>query len=204
MSSVGVVDIGLSNIDSVRRAFEECGAVVGLVTEPRELAEYDRLVLPGVGAFADAMRRLRSTGLECGIREVIAEGRTPLLGVCLGMQLLVERGSEGGDSQGLGLIPGEVSRLEPVNGERVPHIGWNEVNPASDSPLFAGIEPGGDFYFVHSFEARIVDPSHAAATTPYAGGFCSAVSHGLVHGVQFHPEKSQRNGFAVVRNFLEI
>lgn len=204
MTSVGVVDIGLSNVDSVQRAFEVCGAAVGLVTEPRDLTEYDRLVLPGVGAFGDAMRRLSARGLDEGLREVVADGRTPVLGVCLGMQLLVEKGTEGGEAPGLGLVPGAVTRIVAAEGERVPHIGWNEVTPAADNPLFEGIEPGSDFYFVHSFEVRVPDPGCVASTTPYAGGFCSAISHGLVHGVQFHPEKSQRNGLALMKNFLEL
>ena len=203
MTSVGVVDIGLSNVDSVQRAFEVCGASVGLVTEPRDLTEYDRLVLPGVGAFGDAMRRLRSRGLDEAIREVVADGRTPLLGVCLGMQLLVDKGTEGGESPGLGVIAGEVTRIVAADRERVPHIGWNEVTPAAGSPLFEGIEPGSDFYFVHSFEVRPT-PGCIASTTPYAGGFCSAVSQGVIHGVQFHPEKSQRNGLALMKNFLAL
>ncbi len=204
MSTVGVVDVGLSNLDSARRALEECGADVRIVTEGRELAGHERIVLPGVGAFPDAMRRLRAAGIETALQELVADGRTPVLGICLGMQLLAATGTEIEPAEGLGLVPADVVRLPSLDGERLPHIGWNEVDPVNGSPLFDGLPDGADFYFVHSFAVRCDEPGHVAATTPYGGGFCSAVENGLVFGVQFHPEKSQRNGFAVLRNFLAL
>ncbi len=204
MSHVAVVDFGLSNLDSVRRALESCGARVSVLRDPDGLGDHDHVVLPGVGAFDDAMKRLRAAGFDAALAEVAARGEVPILGLCLGMQLLAARGNEREPSQGLALIPGEVVRIEPVNGERLPHIGWNEVDPSPASPLFEGIAEGSDFYFVHSFHFRCEKSADVQAQTPYAGGITSVVGRGLVHGVQFHPEKSQKNGFALLRNFLAL
>lgn len=204
MTHVAVIDYGLSNLDSVRRAIEECGGEVSVLREPEGLGDHDSIVLPGVGAFPDAMRRLRTAGFDTALAAVAARGEVPILGVCLGMQLLAGRGTEVEPAEGLGLIPGEVVKLERTEGERLPHIGWNEVDPAPDSPLFEGIPAGADFYFVHSYRFRPDAREDVSAETPYSGGFASAVGSGIVHGVQFHPEKSQRNGFAVLRNFLAL
>ena len=204
MNRVGLVDSGICNLDSARRALEECGAAVRVAREPGDLDGVDRVVLPGVGAFPDAMRRLRETGFDHRLADLAVEARTPILGVCLGMQLLAGSGVEVAPSAGRGLIPGDVVPLEPADGERIPHIGWNEVRAQGDSPLFEGIIPGADFYFVHSYRFAATDPEHVTATTPYAGGFAAAVGRDLVHGVQFHPEKSQKHGFEVLRNFLEL
>jgi glutamine amidotransferase len=204
VSGVVIVDYGVCNLDSVRRALEECGASVEVSGDPAALARADRIVLPGVGAFPVGMRNLADRGLdEALVRE--AEAGAPVLGICLGMQLLATTGTEAGGAEGLGLVPAVVERLEPVDAERrIPHVGWNEVTAVEGHPLFAGIEPGTDFYFVHSYRMRCEDPSSEAATTPYMGGFTSAVSRGTVHGVQFHPEKSQAAGFALLRNFLGL
>jgi glutamine amidotransferase len=137
------------------------------------------------------------------LRERVLDERVPLLGICLGMQLLASLGFEGGETAGLGLIGGEVRRLRPADPDtRIPHVGWNEVEPVRDSPLFAGVASRTDFYFVHSFHFVPAEPADALARTPYAAGFVSAVSRGSVFGVQFHPEKSQRPGFQVLINFL--
>ena len=150
------------------------------------------------------MRNLEERGLADAIVHE-AQAGAPLLGICLGMQLLASRGTEAGGADGLGLVPGVVERLQPTVAERrIPHVGWNEVNPAPDQPLFAGLEAGTDFYFVHSFHLRCDSDASVAATTPYVGGFTSAVRRGAVHGVQFHPEKSQAAGFALLRNFLRL
>jgi glutamine amidotransferase len=201
---VAVVDYGVSNLDSVARALEECGATPYVTADPAELKHASLMVLPGVGAFADGMRNLRARGLDQALREQVLEQGVPLLGVCLGMHLLADRGSEGGESQGLGLIPGHVEKLQPDEpGTRVPHVGWNEVHPARPSPLMEGIEDGRDFYFVHSYHLACDDPADVLATTPYCGGIASAVQRGIVAGVQFHPEKSQKAGFALLRNFVK-
>ncbi len=202
---VTVVDHGLGNVDSVCRALEEAGAVVRLAASPAEVRDAARLVLPGVGAFRDGMRGLRARGLDDALRAACGAG-VPLLGICLGMQLLAERGTEGGEEPGLGFVPGEVRRLVAHPGERVPHVGWNEVHPCA--PARAGLLrdlPGGaDVYFVHSYHLVPADPAHIVATTPYAGGFVSVVSPAPnIHGVQFHPEKSQHAGRLLLRTFVE-
>jgi glutamine amidotransferase len=202
VTRVVVVDYGVCNLDSVRRALEECGAAVEVSGDPAALGRADRILLPGVGAFPVAMRHLTDRGLDEALVSEVRAG-APLLGICLGMQLLATKGTEAGGADGLGLIPATVERLEPTATEqRIPHVGWNEVTPAVDHPLFTGIEPTSDFYFVHSFHVCCDDPDDVVATTPYVGGFASAVSRGTVHGVQFHPEKSQQAGFALLRNFL--
>jgi glutamine amidotransferase len=202
MSFVAIVDYGMCNLDSIRRAVEECGGNPRITDDVREIAQAERIVLPGVGAFADAMSNLRERKLDLVLREQAAN-RVPLLGVCLGMQLLADAGEEGVGAEGLGLIPGRVVRLQPTeDSPRIPHIGWNEVYARSDSPLFQGIGAGKDFYFVHSFHFQCADAAHAAASTPYCGGFTSVVARDSIMGVQFHPEKSQKVGFALLRNFL--
>jgi glutamine amidotransferase len=202
MSLVAIVDTGLSNLDSVARAIEECGGTPLVTDEPSDLAGADRIILPGVGAFPEAIDRLRILHLEDALREHVIVRERPFLGVCLGMQLLASRGSEVRESGGLGWIDGDVRLLEPRDAERMPHIGWNEVDASADSPLFRGISPRRDFYFVHSYVLWPTRQDDIAARTPYGGGFVSAVQRGNVFGVQFHPEKSQQAGFAVLRNFL--
>lgn len=202
-TTVAVVDSGLSNLDSVRRALEVCGASVVVAREPADLEQAERVVLPGVGAFGDAMARLRAIGFDVALRELASAGNTPILGVCLGMQLLATSGHEFGEHHGLGLIPGSVERIQPLPGERVPHIGWNEVQPTGPGTLFEDVA-GRDFYFVHSFHFVPEDQSDLTATTPFAGGVAAAVGRGLVQGTQFHPEKSQASGFTVLRAFLDL
>lgn len=197
-----MVDYGMCNLDSMRRALEECGASPHVTDDPRELEHAERIVLPGVGAFADAMRNLRERRLDEALKAQAAQ-RVPVLGVCLGMQLLASTGSEGGATAGLGLIPGEVVKLVPTSDSpRIPHVGWNEVTPHREHPLFSGLGAGKDFYFVHSYQFRCAQPGDALAGTPYCGGFTSVVARDHVMGVQFHPEKSQKSGFALLRNFL--
>lgn len=205
MSLVAVLRYGMGNTDSVMRAIEECGARAIVTDRPEDLARATHVVLPGVGAFPDGSRHIRERGLDQAIREQSVDRGIPLLGVCLGMQLLASLGEEGGHTEGLGLVPGVVRRLEPDSPEvRLPHVGWNEVSLAQESPLFAGIADGTDFYFVHGYHLVADDAGSVVARTPYCGGFTSVVSRGSVHGVQFHPEKSQRAGFQLLRNFLAL
>jgi glutamine amidotransferase len=204
---VAVVDYGMCNLDSVRRAFEELGANAFVTDDPVGLERADRIVLPGVGAFPDAIRHLRARGLDDALTKQVLDGGAPFLGICLGMQLLATSGHEGETTEGLGWLDADVVRFAPAAGDRdqrVPHIGWNEVEPADDSPLFAGIPPRADFYFVHSFHVRCRDASDVLATTPYCGGFVSAIARGNVFATQFHPEKSQHHGLRLLRNFLEL
>jgi glutamine amidotransferase len=201
---VAVVDYGMGNLDSVARAIEECGGRPLVTGDPREVARAAAVILPGVGAFGRGMENIRAQGLENVLVEDVAGADVPLLGVCLGMQLLATAGSEGGETPGLGLVPGRVERMEPPGGLRVPHVGWNEVTAQHEHRLFDGIEPGRDFYFVHSYELRCDEPDDVLATVPYGGEVVAAVEHGCVVGVQFHPEKSQKAGFQLLRNFLAM
>jgi glutamine amidotransferase len=202
---VAIVDYGVSNLDSVARAIEECGGQPVVTSEPGVLAEAASVVLPGVGAFRVGMTNLRRLGLDDVLDDLVRRRGIPLLGLCLGMHLLATRGSEGGDTAGLGFIEGEIVQLVPREpGERVPHIGWNEVVAERDSPLLSLEEPAHDFYFVHSYHFRPAAEGDVVATTPYCGGFVSVIARNNVYGVQFHPEKSSRAGFALIRGFLSL
>jgi glutamine amidotransferase len=206
MSLVAIVDYGMCNLDSIRRAVEECGGTPVVTDQGAELSRAERIILPGVGAFADAMRNLRARGLHEALDEQVRGRGKPVLGVCLGMQLMAARGTEGGATEGLGWFDADVERLVSTSSEeRLPHVGWNEVVPRRpDHPLFRGIAPGKDFYFVHSYHVRCTSSDDALASTPYCSGFTSVIARGQVMGVQFHPEKSQRVGFALLRNFLAM
>ena len=205
MKKVGIVDYGMGNLDSVVRAVEECGGDPIVIATPYAFNSVNSIILPGVGAFATGMQNIRERGLEEALNTQLVSKGIPTLGVCLGMQLLATQGDEGGETRGLGWIEGEVKRLAP-NGQdhRIPHVGWNEVLFAQDSLLFKGVPSGKDFYFVHSYYLKCKNREDVIATTPYCGGFASAVGRGNILGVQFHPEKSQRVGFQVIRNFLAL
>lgn len=203
--TVLVLDYGMGNIASAQRAFEECGARVVVSDDPKSLESVERIVIPGVGAFGEAMRRLRERGWVEPLRRHVLELGLPVLGVCLGMQLLASVGTEGGETGGLGLVSGRVQRLvSTVEHERIPHVGWNEVRPQGGAALFQDIPSGSDFYFVHSYHFVPDEAASIIASTPYCGGFVSAVAAANIFGVQFHPEKSSRMGFQVIRNFLAI
>jgi len=202
--TVLIVDYGMGNIASARRAIEECGGRALVSDDPADIKVADRIVVPGVGAFPQAMTRLREAGWVDTLRAAVHNDGLPLLGICLGMQLLADESDEVTKTQGLGLIPGRIERIvSDDSSERVPHVGWNEVRHR-DGLLFDGIPSGADFYFVHSF--RFVPASETAilATTPYAGQTVSAVGASRVAGVQFHPEKSSRAGFRLLKNFLAL
>lgn len=206
MKTTAIVDYGLCNLDSIARAVQECGGNPVVTDRPADLATAASIILPGVGAFPDAMANLHERGLVEALLAQVERQRIPFLGVCLGMQLLASWGFEVRQTHGLGLVRGEVRRLrETHRGERIPHVGWDEVHYRSDCPLFRGIPSGSDFYFVHSYHLACVEESDVAATTPYCGGFTSAVARGgCLFGVQFHPEKSQRAGFRLLQNFLSL
>lgn len=197
-----IINYGMGNLGSVRRAFEECGADVLVSEDPAGLADAERIVLPGVGAFPDAMARLNAAGWPAKLREALENPGVHLLGICLGMQLLADKGHEGSETPGLCLIHGEVTRFVPPNCERVPHVGWNEVHQEQSSPLLSGMADGTDFYFVHSYHFQPARAENVLATTPYCGDFASVVGAGNVFGTQFHPEKSSKPGFQLIRNFL--
>ena len=202
--TVSIIDYGMGNLDSVARAVEHCGGRPRICSNPDELGSPTHLILPGVGAFDRGVRNLRARGMVEPLEELVRERSILVLGLCLGMQLLAERGMEGTGSPGLGWIAGEVVRLEGMDGERVPHVGWNEVMLQRTHPLLDGIPSGSDFFFTHSYRFDCRKASNVLAITPYDGGFTSIVGDANVLGVQFHPEKSQRMGLRLIRNFLNL
>lgn len=199
MSDVDVVIIGSggANLASLRYALERLGARSLVSADPHAIAAAPRLLLPGVGAAADAMKRLHAGGLG----GIVRTARQPLLGICLGMQLLYEH-SEEGDAPGLGLVAGTVRRIPAAPGRPVPHMGWNTCRSLRSEPLFAGISDTDYFYFVHSYAAVVTDSSCAAVD--YGAPWCAAMRSGNFCGVQFHPERSGHAGARVLRNFLEL
>jgi len=200
--SVLIIDYDMGNLGSVVRSFEECGAHVIVSEDPKELNHASHVVLPGVGSFHDGMENLVRRGWIGPMRDAVEEG-AQLLGICLGMQLLADKGYEGGEVKGLGFVPGEVRRLHPETpDERIPHVGWNEVHESKPCFLFADIASGTDFYFVHSYHFIPGDDHDVVATTPYCGRFVSVVMRRNALGVQFHPEKSSKPGLQLIRNFL--
>ncbi len=209
MQSVALIDYGSGNLRSaekaLRKAAEGTTASVVVTADPDVVARADRLVLPGVGAFAACMSALASReGLIAAMTEAVLTRGAPFLGVCVGMQLLADRGLEFGVTPGLGWIGGEVARLTPATpAAKVPHMGWNDLVEVRDTPLTAGLADGAHMYFTHSFAFTPDDPSHVAARTDHGGRFVAAVVKGNVMGVQFHPEKSQGAGLKLLQNFLE-
>ncbi|MFH2066165.1 MAG: imidazole glycerol phosphate synthase subunit HisH [Pseudomonadota bacterium] len=203
MATALIIDYGMGNLHSVRRAFEECGAEVLISDDPKAIRKATHIVLPGVGAFHDGMTSLVQSGWCEAVRRESKKEGIPVLGICLGMQLLAEAGDEGGEIKGLGLVPGRIEKMKPDSSRtRIPHVGWNEIYRTRENPLFEGIPDGTDFYFVHSYRFVPETQEIAIAMTPYCGEFASAVMHNNVFGVQFHPEKSQKYGFQVIKNFL--
>ena len=198
--SIGVVDYGSGNLRSVCKALEAVGASVSLVTEAAQLNRFYAVVVPGVGAFGDCADNLRASGLWEPLREWIKAAR-PYLGICLGYQLLFESSEESPGRKGLGLLPGRVVRFR---GEKlkVPHIGWNTLRE-THGPIYKSLAVDPYFYFVHSYFPVPADDNIISARCDYGGSFAASISHGNLHGTQFHPEKSQSSGLTLLKNFLE-
>jgi imidazole glycerol-phosphate synthase subunit HisH len=202
--TIGIVDHGMGNRRSVEKALERVGARVALTADHGALRAADGLVVPGVGAFAAAMRAMRDLGLDELVVERVGEG-TPVLGLCLGMQLLFDSSTELGGDRGLGLLPGEVVALAPDPATlKVPHIGWNEIAFTGGSALLEGLGDGAAFYHVHSFVAVAADEGDVLGRGDYGGSFVSIVGRGDVYGVQFHPEKSSAAGLRLLANFTSV
>lgn len=199
---IGIIDYGMGNLGSVRNAFEHLGYDSDICSQPERVHEFDRLVLPGVGSFRSGMEALDGLQWTAILKSSVSSGR-PLLGICLGMQLLFDRGDEHGPMHGLGLIQGEVAKLAPCAPNKVPHVGWNNLSSIKPHPLFEGVKPSVDFYFVHSYHCVPIDPSDTIATCDFGGEFVAGVARGNVAGVQFHPEKSQPAGMRILENFAQ-
>lgn len=200
---ITIIDYGMGNLRSVYNALDLLGAEVQISGEPSAIAEAERLILPGVGAFGLAMQNLRERGLIEVLNEKVITQKTPLLAICLGMQLLAESSNEHGQHQGLGWLPAQVRLFDDVGDLRVPHVGWNDVQLAGEATLFKGLRPQPEFYFVHSYYFQTAEPSIIAATSHYGHEFVSAVGHENIFGTQFHPEKSQKEGLQLLRNFMQ-
>jgi len=204
---IAIVNYEMGNLRSVQKALQKVGYEAEVTDDPATMAAADKLVLPGVGAYSDAMAALRERKLVEPLRQAIATGK-PTLGICLGMQLLFETSYEDGEYHGLGILPGKVVKFTPPGpGEtsyKIPHMGWNQIAPQRQSPLFAGIESGAYFYFVHSYYVVPSDASVVATTTDYPSPFCSSVWRDNLYATQFHPEKSQAVGLRVLENFARL
>lgn len=197
---IGILDAGMGNLRSVSNAVYSLGFDFVYVEDPGALDDLSHLILPGVGAFGTAMRSLEEKKILEAIRKFKESGR-PLLGLCLGMQLLAEFGTEGGKCDGLGFVSGSISRLPGDAKLRIPHVGWNTVEFQGDHPLVHGVKNGADFYFVHSYQFVCRSTESVYGRTDYGGEFSSIVGNKNVVGFQFHPEKSQVNGIKLLENF---
>jgi glutamine amidotransferase len=199
---ITIVDYGGSNLRSVQKAFESIGAQLEVATAAEQISQATKLVLPGVGAFGAGMAALRRRDLVEAIQARVAQG-APLLGICLGMQFLFDRSQEMGQYAGLGLLPGDVVRF-PAGGPKIPHMGWNQLLHDGRHPLLKGVPSGAFTYFVHSYYCRPAEEKNIIARTDYGLPFAAMVARDNVFGIQFHPEKSQRIGLAILRNFAHM
>ena len=202
---IGIVDYNMGNLASVINAFAKVGVDATLESDPSKLSQYDKLILPGVGAYGDAMEHLKENGMDDAVIAFAASGK-PLLGICLGMQLLFESSEEFGETQGLGLIPGKVVAFDESKFDhslKVPHMGWNELFQQKETALFAEMDQDFYLYFVHSFHA-VCDDQYAIGKTHYGYEFVSAVQNGNIYGIQPHPEKSHENGLTIIENFAKL
>jgi glutamine amidotransferase len=199
-----IVDYGMGNLRSVLNAFDQLGRRARLASSPGEVRSAERIVIPGVGAFGDGMAALRERGLDVAVRDAAGAG-WPILGICLGMQLLATQSDEHGLHRGLDLIPGRVERLSPPDGLRVPHVGWNDLHVrGGGSPLLSDLDDEATFYYVHSYEFRPTAAASISAVTDYGGDVVACVGRGRVWGVQFHPEKSGRDGLGLLERFATV
>ncbi len=200
---ITIVDYGMGNLRSVQKAFEKVGHAATITADPQVVADARKLVLPGVGAFRDAIARIQSAGLARPIVEHIQRGK-PFLGICLGLQLLFTKSYEDGEYDGLNVFPGEVVRFEASTGIKIPHMGWNQLRVARPAPVLRDLPAEPAFYFVHSYYVVPRDRGIIATETDYPTPFTSAIWHENVFASQFHPEKSQKLGLRLLHNFAEL
>lgn len=200
---IAIIDYQMGNLRSVQKGFEKVGHAAVITSDPRELEEASKIVLPGVGAFGDAIHELQRRDLVQSIKAAIASGK-PFLGICLGLQLLFDVGYEGGEFQGLGVLPGKCIRFELPAEYKVPHMGWNQCRILRRAPLLKDTRENTHFYFVHSYHVVPEDKSVIAIEADYGGPFCAAVWKDNLFATQFHPEKSQADGLQLLKNFAEL
>ncbi|QDT77629.1 Imidazole glycerol phosphate synthase subunit HisH 1 [Gimesia maris] len=200
---ITIVDYGMGNLRSVQKAFEKVGAEAVICADPEKIAKASKLILPGVGAFRDAIQALKDQSLVEPILEHAQSGK-PFLGICLGLQLLFDVSYEDGEYEGLGLIPGKVVRFEDQPGLKIPHMGWNQIERTAEHPLLAGIPAHEHFYFVHSYYVAPDNAADVAAYTDYGCRFASMVARDNIVASQFHPEKSQNAGLKLLQNFASF
>ena len=203
MTSIAIIDYQMGNLRSVQKGFEKVGHVATITSDAAELARADKIVLPGVGAFGDAIAELKRRQLVQPIRDAIAAGK-PFLGICLGLQLLFDVGYEGGQFEGLGVFRGKVVRFDLPHEFKVPHMGWNRGVFKRRPPALEGLADGTFFYFVHSYYVVPDDPQLVAIEADYGWPFCAAIWRDKVFATQFHPEKSQADGLRILKNFAEL
>ncbi len=203
--AIKIIDYGMANLRSVQKAFAELGYAAEIISTPEDIAHADHLVLPGVGAFKDAIATLRTKGLAEPIVDHIKNDK-PLLGICLGLQMLFDVGFEDGEHRGLGVVGGKCVRfdVDQTMHLKVPHMGWNQLTPRADSPLLNGLPAGAAVYFVHGYHVVPEDDSVIATTTDYGRPFVSSIRRGNLMATQFHPEKSQKIGLQILANFARI
>lgn len=200
---IRIIDYGMGNLRSVQKAFEKLGFAAEFCTSADDIASAEALVLPGVGAFRDAIHEIKRLDLDRAIKDYVAADR-PFLGICLGLQLLFDVSYEDGEWPGLGIVPGEVRKFAPLPGLKIPHMGWNQLQPVGSPRVLEGIPADCSFYFVHSY---YVVPKHSeviAATTQYPDPFTSVIERGRLMATQFHPEKSQNGGLRLLKNFATL
>jgi len=203
---IGIVDYGLGNVKAFANIYHKANMRFVIARGPADLRDVDRVILPGVGAFDQAMGRLTASGMRAPLEELVLGKRAPVIGVCVGLQILM-RSSEEGTSPGLGWIDGDVVRFQrPADDAqlRIPHMGWNDVDARNGSALFAGVGADAHFYFLHSYYVRCEREEDVLATTNYSRNFACAVQRGNIFGVQFHPEKSHQFGVRLLKNFGEL
>lgn len=200
---LAIIDYDAGNMKSVEKAVQYLGEEVVLTDREEELLSADRVILPGVGSFGAAMESLRRNGLDKVIRKVV-ENNTPFLGICLGMQMLFDESEESPGVEGLHLLPGKILRIPETPGLKIPHMGWNSLHFPKETRLFAGLPENTYTYFVHSYYLQADDPDVVAAVTDYGIELQVAVEYGYIFGCQFHPEKSSKDGLAILRNFLNV
>ena len=200
--NIKIIDYGMGNIQSVKNAFELLDCNVEIIDNPSGIHDADGIILPGVGAFGNAISNLEERKIIGSLKDSVLNKKTPLLGICLGMQLLADSSEERGNSKGLSLISGNIRRIPELHSYRLPHVGWNDIDIKKDDPLFKNINDKSSFYFVHSYRFEC-DEKYVVATTDYGQQITAAVQKDNIFGVQFHPERSQRKGFHLINNFID-